>query len=291
MDAHQFSPHYPPIRRVNTTRQDLIAKFQIQVLPAFAFLQRTGKSELYQIQPDRKHMMNILRKFFTPEDGTVVVHHTSLNNAKEPSQIRHDVPIVKDQVFMADLEGALLYAFGHEVSIHKVIVGKELDALKQLVNVLSEYFPGRPVMQNALFSLQNSLEQYKQIRGEEFNKLWKEALGERELSPEWVGCRGSRPHFRGYPCSLWTTFHVLTINYALKHPNSSVTKPELILHAMKGFIKYFFGCAHCANHFIDMAEDEVSPIESVKSPKESVLWLWAAHNKVFLKRDFCCYIK
>lgn len=83
MDAHQFSPHYPPIRRVNTTRQDLIAKFQIQVLPAFAFLQRTGKSELYQIQPDRKHMMNILRKFFTPEDGTVVVHHTSLNNAKE----------------------------------------------------------------------------------------------------------------------------------------------------------------------------------------------------------------
>lgn len=28
---------------------------------------------------------------------------------------------------------------------------------------------------------------------------------------EWYHCRGSKPEFRGYPCSLWTLFHVLTV--------------------------------------------------------------------------------
>lgn len=27
----------------------------------------------------------------------------------------------------------------------------------------------------------------------------------------WVGCQGSEPHFRGFPCSLWILFHFLTV--------------------------------------------------------------------------------
>ncbi len=26
----------------------------------------------------------------------------------------------------------------------------------------------------------------------------------------WTGCHGSTDHYRGYPCSLWITFHSLT---------------------------------------------------------------------------------
>jgi len=26
-----------------------------------------------------------------------------------------------------------------------------------------------------------------------------------------VNCKGSKPIFRGYPCTLWTLFHVLTV--------------------------------------------------------------------------------
>lgn len=29
----------------------------------------------------------------------------------------------------------------------------------------------------------------------------------------WVGCQGSRAGLRGYPCSLWTLFHVLTVQH------------------------------------------------------------------------------
>ncbi len=282
MDANQFSPHYPPIRRVNSTRQDLVTKYNVNSLPAFIFLERTGKTVLYNIQPNRAYMMQVLRKFFDSEsEAAVAAAPKPAQIPHEPSQSRYlNHKAAKDQVYMADLEGALFYAFGHEVSIHKLISGKELAALKKLVKVLDEYFPGRPGMQETIRTLRRNLEDKKQIRGEEFAKLWKDALDGKETNQQWVGCHGSRPNFRGYPCSLWTTFHTLTINFALKHPDDSAPEPDLILQAMKGFIKYFFGCAHCSNHFVDMAEDEINPIESVKSPRQSVLWLWAAHNKV-----------
>jgi thiol oxidase len=284
MDAHQYAPHYPPIRRVNATHKDLVTKYNVQTLPAFVFLERTGKSELYQIQPDRDYMKKIMRKFFDSEneEGSLAIANIPKPvHTQEPHAIHTNVKAAKDQVYMADLEGALLYAFGHEVSVHKLIVGKELAALKQLINVLDRYFPGRPEMKETIHSIRRNLEGYKkQIRGEEFSKLWRDALNGRETNQEWVGCRGSRPNLRGYPCSLWTTFHTLTVNYALKQSDDTSNEPNLILQAMKGFIKYFFGCAHCSNHFVDMAEDEVDPIESVKSPRQAVLWLWAAHNKV-----------
>lgn len=281
MDAHQYSPHYPPIRRVNTTRQDLMSKFNVESLPTFVFLERTGKSELYKVQPDRDYMMKIMHKFFDSEDGTGIAIQKTVHTSKEPTELRKtNVISSKDQVHMADLEGSLFYAFGHEVSIHKIIAGKELSALKKFISVLNEYFPSRPGMKETIRTLEQSLENYKkQINGEEFSKLWRDALNGRNTDQEWVGCRGSRSNLRGYPCSLWTTFHTLTVSHALKRPNDT-DEPDLTLQAIKGFIKYFFGCAHCSNHFVDMAEDEVNPIESVKSPKQAVLWLWAAHNKV-----------
>lgn len=37
---------------------------------------------------------------------------------------------------------------------------------------------------------------------------------ENEYLPEmkdFIGCKGSEPRYRGYPCSLWTLFHTLTV--------------------------------------------------------------------------------
>ncbi len=34
---------------------------------------------------------------------------------------------------------------------------------------------------------------------------------------KWTGCEGSSPKYRGYPCSMWTLFHTLTVNAALQH--------------------------------------------------------------------------
>ncbi|KAL8174579.1 UNVERIFIED_CONTAM: Sulfhydryl oxidase 2 [Gekko kuhli] len=36
---------------------------------------------------------------------------------------------------------------------------------------------------------------------------------------QWVGCQGSRPELRGYPCSFWKLFHTLTVQAAV-HPEA-----------------------------------------------------------------------
>uniref|UniRef100_A0ACB8F1I3 Sulfhydryl oxidase 2 n=1 Tax=Sphaerodactylus townsendi TaxID=933632 RepID=A0ACB8F1I3_9SAUR len=33
---------------------------------------------------------------------------------------------------------------------------------------------------------------------------------------QWVGCQGSRPELRGYPCSFWKLFHTLTVQAAVR---------------------------------------------------------------------------
>ena len=119
-----------------------------------------------------------MKKFFSSgkDESSQVPSATT----KQPQQRIHEptVKVTKDQVYMADLEGALLYAFGHEVVVHKVIAGKELAALKELIRVLDAYFPARPAMKNVIHTIKRKLDVYKKsIRGQEFAQIWEEALG------------------------------------------------------------------------------------------------------------------
>lgn len=38
----------------------------------------------------------------------------------------------------------------------------------------------------------------------------------------WVGCEGSERQFRGYPCGLWTIFHLLTVQAAQSGPDKGI---------------------------------------------------------------------
>jgi hypothetical protein len=33
-----------------------------------------------------------------------------------------------------------------------------------------------------------------------------------DLGTNWIGCRGSKPMYGGYPCSVWTLWHTLTVS-------------------------------------------------------------------------------
>jgi len=138
LDASYHIPLYPPIRRVGAAdRQDLVEKYNVKSLPAFVFLERTGKSELYDIQPSRLFLAKVMHKFFHP-DGQDSVMTTLPATTKGSGMVAaKNAPLAssdqEDRVYMVDIEGAVLYAFGHEVSMHKSIAGKELAALKELV--------------------------------------------------------------------------------------------------------------------------------------------------------------
>lgn len=50
-----------------------------------------------------------------------------------------------------------------------------------------------------------------------------------------------------------------------------------VLQAMRNYVRFFFGCRDCADHFEQMA---AASMHRVTSPKNAVLWLWTSHNRV-----------
>lgn len=95
------------------------------------------------------------------------------------------------------------------------------------------------------------------------------------VTNNWIGCQGSSSNLRGYSCGLWELFHFLTVQSKVD-PNSS--DPLDALRAVHGFVKNFFGCTDCSQHFQGMADELL--IWQVASKDEAVLWLWKAHNQV-----------
>lgn len=72
----------------------------------------------------------------------------------------------------------------------------------------------------------------------------------------------------------------------LTHPSSSsqpsghlspLELPLEVLNTMRCYVKHFFGCQECAQHFEAMA---AKSMDQVKSRDEAVLWLWSHHNEV-----------
>ncbi|KAG0560575.1 hypothetical protein KC19_10G191000 [Ceratodon purpureus] len=83
----------------------------------------------------------------------------------------------------------------------------------------------------------------------------------------WVSCRGDN---RGYNCGLWLLFHSLSVRVS-----DSESKDSFL--AIRGFVAHFFKCEECRAHFLEMSS---SVMDSIKTRRDLVMWLWKAHNEV-----------
>jgi thiol oxidase len=91
---------------------------------------------------------------------------------------------------------------------------------------------------------------------------------------EWVNCLGSSKDSRGYTCGLWMLFHSLSV----RMPESSKRAGQEWLAIIKEFIRFFFQCKDCAEHFLELANG--ADAKSIISKRDGILWLWRTHNKV-----------
>ena len=91
-----------------------------------------------------------------------------------------------------------------------------------------------------------------------------------EATPEeWEGCAGSEPHFRGYPCSLWSLFHTLSV------ASDEIDGGKVVASAMIGYVSNFFSCRECASHF----SSHVSKLGYLPNSRDQgIMWLWSLHN-------------
>ncbi|XP_056636385.1 sulfhydryl oxidase 2-like [Diorhabda sublineata] len=263
-------------------------------LPALYLIQESGDLQYLNISsPDRRGIKMAISDLLLSKNIYFPYEILRNNNitesqpvtegtTKEELEFLNKIKEAGDTVFQLDLENALRYSLKREIGNRKEIKGEQLEALKKYINVLEKYFPFGDKGKSLLRHLKEYINSSTIIDGHHIFHHIKDAdmPGQNVFSgPEqWLGCKGSLPTFRGYPCGLWKLFHYLTINAAFDPTNTKDSDPKLVLEAMHGYIKSFFSCEDCSNHFQEMAKRR--QIFSVASWEESVLWLWRAHNEV-----------
>lgn len=205
-----------------------------------------------------------------------------LIEAQENEKFLRKIKEMGDVVFLADLESTLRYSLEQEVAARRVIVGDALVALNNYLSVLAKYFPIGEAGISFLQNLKDKVFQLKEITGVKLENLLRNLSGTSldsvlSTKEEWLGCRGSEPYFRGFPCGLWTMFHYMTVS-ALRDSEHVHFDPFEVLEAMVGYVTYFFGCTQCSQHFRQMANRSMKA--KVTNAQQAVLWLWSAHNEV-----------
>ncbi|XP_037079821.1 sulfhydryl oxidase 2-like [Pollicipes pollicipes] len=220
--------------------------------------------------PPRRVFGDALRRMLglaaeeVPANGTV----STADPVGRPAPLAAD-----DGVFMVDLENTVGYALQHEVVGRKLIAGEQLAALREFVQLLVTHLPGRRSVMQALTGVSALLKGRQQISGEDLQQHLAAAEHRLPAHRPWRGCRGSQPQFRGYPCGLWSLFHTLTVHAHQQDPAAASVLP-----AIHGYVKHFFSCAHCSQHFQEMAAHD--GLFNVTRADRAAVWLWTAHNKV-----------
>ncbi|CAG0914860.1 unnamed protein product [Notodromas monacha] len=177
---------------------------------------------------------------------------------------------------LADVYGDLDSTLGHllrqEITLSIGAMDKEkTNALLNFIQVLHKHYPGKPKTVDALESIATWLEAND---GHITERAWDKNDRHVPSRGEFLGCRGSDPKYRGYPCGLWMLFHTII----MEAHDDQEGEPHSILTSIHGYIMNFFGCDYCKKHFDDMAEK--FNMFHIRNKTAAVLWLWKAHNRV-----------
>ncbi|XP_030579458.1 sulfhydryl oxidase 2 [Archocentrus centrarchus] len=196
----------------------------------------------------------------------------------------------RSKVYTADLESALHYLLRVELATHNTLEGEELKIFKDLVTLVAKLYPGggsvvklMETLSDWLLSMPLQRIPYQAVLDLVDNKM---RISGVFLGAElrWVGCQGSREGLRGYPCSLWTLFHVLTVQHDANPTALENTGLEgeavPVLQVMRRYIRTFFGCQECGRHFEQAA---AASMDTAQNREQQILWLWQQHNRVNMR--------
>lgn len=278
------------VRRALSSDSKLVEKLGLDTFPSAYLLHPNGTHTLLDV---RKRLRFFFSSFLRLLPG--VYRQSSAPQGQGPvlpgDGGQHSDQNWRDfdnsKVYMADLESGLHYLLRVELATHHTLEGEELSAFKDFVTVVAKLFPGRQCVVKLLETLLEWLVSlplekipYDAILDLVNNKMRISGLFLGEQL-QWVGCQGSKAGLRGYPCSLWTLFHVLTVQAASRPDALANTgleeNPRAVLQTMRRYIVKFFGCQECGQHFDQMAKES---LDQVKTGDQAVLWLWSKHNLV-----------
>lgn len=257
-----------------------VSSAQDAQLPELIIFEK-GETKPGYVSKEKHPTMEILRQRILFETNVkmkeLVVTVQAISKPETKSK-----PAIKLFVHKLDLLSALRHIFYEEVRKFEHIRGVKLKILKDFMETVLKYFPANNREHNFLFELTSWL---NSISSEMPSSLWVARLNQLQqannnplpIADQWHGCKGTEPKFRGFPCSLWLLFHVITVQAYQKDGTSPIFNPKEVLRAFKFFIREFFGCNYCAKNF----QNETALLEQqVVKSNDVVLYLWRVHNDV-----------
>uniref|UniRef100_A0A3Q1FVI4 Sulfhydryl oxidase n=1 Tax=Acanthochromis polyacanthus TaxID=80966 RepID=A0A3Q1FVI4_9TELE len=280
------------VRRALSSDLPLLDALKISTFPSIYLLQPNGThTHLHSEKKLRFFFSSLLKALPGVQRRLQAASSSSSVGQVEALQDQHSTEPWRDfdrsKVYLADLDSALHYLLRVEMATHSTLEGEELQVFKDFITVVAKLYPGgawvvklMETLSDWLLSLPLQRIPYQAVLDLVDNKM---RISGVFLGAElrWVGCQGSRAGLRGYPCSLWTLFHVLTVRHEATPTALDNTGVQLgsapVLQVMRRYIRTFFGCEVCGRHFEQMAAES---LDSVQSREEQILWLWRTHNRV-----------
>ncbi|VDK84588.1 unnamed protein product [Onchocerca ochengi] len=134
----------------------------------------------------------------------------------EKSDVNVPVTWSQFEVQMMDIITALRHMLLAEIPRKSVIKGENLRALKLWVHAMKKYVPGTIPIRKLLYRLNQWINNIStELTSEQWThriKTIQDQLGQPLPSASnYMACRGSKAHFRGFPCGIWTLIHAMSV--------------------------------------------------------------------------------
>jgi len=190
------------------------------------------------------------------------------------TQVDHvinDIATLNRTAYLVDIKFAL-----HQGLVDSVFKGKSelsgsrLRVMLKWLEVVNRAYPEQET-RDRIMLLHDTLKLKKSWPIDDYEAAVKEWGGIEVTDNDWEFCKIKGPGIGGYPCGLWTLFHVL-------QANTNRQQAADTLKTIQAWITMFFGCTECAQHFNAMWIQDKG--DDQKSDIDCALWLWHAHNKV-----------
>ncbi|KAG7392639.1 Sulfhydryl oxidase 1 [Phytophthora pseudosyringae] len=177
-----------------------------------------------------------------------------------------------------------------------VLEGERYDAALKWVTALAATFPveGNRV---AVTKLADAVKQQKSWSLAEWSELiakWRLTATETSFPTDLFAARGDEDSAwavcKTYTCGLWSLFHSMTAREVKTGDLVGAWKPSDTVAAIRLYMKFFFGCEECRQHFMEANPEslvEELAASDANGPHAVVMWAWSMHNSVNkrLQRD------
>jgi thiol oxidase len=273
--AHAGEVYLARVDCANNINQDLCTRFGVQYYPTLLWAapptiargSRLKKSEELE-EIEKTYSDHKLLEWINKRLSKAY----SLSDVAAGDAVGAGTP-VREIVQMAasvhDTEEATAQAFKIIVD-EKLLNGESRGPLVRFMQLLVAHHPSKRCRKGTAGLLVEYDDLWSQVEPSTESLSKHNVCGKSLPSNFWVSCRGEN---RGYNCGLWLLFHSLSVRVS----DSESTEAFL---AIRGFVDHFFKCQECREHFLQMSSSQVN---TTKTQRDLVMWLWQAHNEVNIR--------